>query len=291
MKRLSLVFALLVGILAVGCGQISSLQGRYDAAGQSVYSAIEILPDNVAKIYSPFLSSAYTTSFDRKGNFIFIKSDRGDLGYEIVDSNTLKGPGGGFMGTEAVEYKKPAVAVLRPGTVQTSSAGTSSATKAVYNVGDIGPAGGLIFYDKGSYSDGWRYLEAAPNDQSTGIPWSTGSNIDIKTGTAVGTGKANTDAIIAAQGSGNYAASLCKNLSINGFSDWFLPSKDELALMYTNLKKAGLGGFGEGWLWSSSQYKGYLAWVYRFSDGLQGLTDESGDGLDDKCSVRVVRVF
>jgi len=111
MKRFSLVFSLLVGILAAGCGQSSSsLQGRYEAAGQSVYSAIELLPDNVAKIYSPILPSAYTTTYDRKGNFIFIKSDRGDLGYEIVDGNTLKGPGGGFMGAEAVEYKKPAIA-------------------------------------------------------------------------------------------------------------------------------------------------------------------------------------
>jgi hypothetical protein len=111
MKRFSLVFSLLVGILAAGCGQSSSsLQGRYEAAGQSVYSAIELLPDNVAKIYSPILPSAYTTTYDRKSNFIFIKSDRGDLSYEIVDGNTLKGPGGGFMGAEAVEYKRPALA-------------------------------------------------------------------------------------------------------------------------------------------------------------------------------------
>lgn len=35
----------------------------------------------------------------------------------------------------------------------------------------LGPAGGLIFYDKGIYSDGWRYLKAAPSDQSTSTPW------------------------------------------------------------------------------------------------------------------------
>ena len=33
-----------------------------------------------------------------------------------------------------------------------------------YKIGDEGPAGGVIFYDKGEYSDGWRYLEAAPAD-------------------------------------------------------------------------------------------------------------------------------
>jgi len=163
---------------------------------------------------------------------------------------------------------------------------TVSASKNSLKVGDIGPAGGLVFYDKGKASDGWRYLEAAPKDQSAGIQWSNGSYIDIKTGTAVDTGKANTEAIIAAQGAGNYAASICKNLSINGFADWFLPSKDELILMYTNLKEAGLGGFRESWLWSSSQNDIYLAWLQDFSDGSRGNVVK-----DYEYAVRAVRAF
>jgi hypothetical protein len=163
---------------------------------------------------------------------------------------------------------------VKTGTMQAASAGTTSATKSVYNVGDTGPAGGIIFYDKGKASDGWRYLEAAPSDQSAGIQWHNRDYCYIKTSTAIGTGKANTEAIIAAQGDGSYAAALCKNLTINGFSDWFLPSKDELALMYTNLKKVGLGGFGEGRLWSSSQDDSNgnglgIAWYQYFSDGRQ----------------------
>jgi hypothetical protein len=39
-----------------------------------------------------------------------------------------------------------------------------------------GPAGGLVFYDKGDYSDGWRYLEAAPTDQATQVRWYNGVN-------------------------------------------------------------------------------------------------------------------
>ena len=143
--------------------------------------------------------------------------------------------------------------------------------KRVLKVGDLGPAGGLIFYNKGNASEGWRFLEAAPSSQTDlyGIQWHNGNYIDIKTSTAVGTGRANTEAIIAAQGSGSYAATLCKNLSIGGFSDWFLPSKDELGQMYTSLMKAGLGGFGEGWLWSSSQGSDGGAWSQRFSVGSQ----------------------
>jgi uncharacterized caspase-like protein len=146
-----------------------------------------------------------------------------------------------------------------------------AATKSGFKFGETGPAGGIIFYDKGSVSDGWRYLEAAPKDQSTGIQWYNGSNKDVSTSTAIGSGKANTDAIIAAQGSGNYAATLCRNLTIGGFSDWFLPSKDELNLMYTNLKKANLGGFGGSWLWSSSQNVDYNAWGQRFFQWHSGL--------------------
>ncbi len=157
--------------------------------------------------------------------------------------------------------------------------------KATLKIGDAGPAGGTVFYDKGKVSDGWRYLEAAPSDQSSGIQWYNGNYIDIKTNTAVGSGKSNTDAIIAAQGSGNYAATLSKNLSIGGFSDWFLPSKDELNLMYTSLKKAGLGGFGGSWLWSSSQYYDD-AWYQDFSDGSQDSLSEKYYG-----SVRACRAF
>jgi len=172
-----------------------------------------------------------------------------------------------------------------------ASASNPNSVEKVYSIGDRGPAGGWIFYDKGSYADGWRYLEAAPSDQS-GWVWYRLLNDqypDVKTGTAVGTGKANTAAIIAIQGPGDYAASFCMNLTINGYSDWFLPSKDELDLMYTNLKRVGLGGFGEGWLWSSSQdnISTKFAWVESFSSG-----DQNSSGFkSNQCAVRACRAF
>jgi uncharacterized caspase-like protein len=166
-------------------------------------------------------------------------------------------------------------------TIQAGTAISVNPSIVFFSVGDTGPAGGTIYYDKSRMSDGWRYLEAASSDQSAGIQWYNGNNIDIKTGTAVGTGKANTDAIIAAQGDGTYAATLCKNLTINGFSDWFLPSKDELDLIYKNLKKVGLINSDEDWLWSSSQTNDGIAWVQRFSSGGQ-----YGYYEGNKCSVR-----
>ena len=156
-----------------------------------------------------------------------------------------------------------------------------------YTVGDTGPAGGLIFYDKGSYSDGWRYLEAAPSDQGTGIQWYNGSYVTTGAiGTAIGTGQANTTAIVTIQGAGNYAAQFCNDLTVGGYSDWFLPSKDELNLMYTNLKVAGVGGFADTNYWSSSEDYAGSEWAQNFSSGGQGY----GNG-DYTFRVRAVRAF
>jgi len=64
-------------------------------------------------------------------------------------------------------------------------------------------------------------------------------------------------------------AQRCRDLSYGGFDDWFLPCKDELDLMYKNLKAHGLGGFGDGWYWYSSEGNIYSAYQQRFKDGLQ----------------------
>jgi hypothetical protein len=51
------------------------------------------------------------------------------------------------------------------------------------------------------------------------------------------------------------AARLCEAFTNNGYKDWFLPSQDELKLMYKNLNEKGLGSFINDWYWSSSHNK------------------------------------
>ena len=158
-----------------------------------------------------------------------------------------------------------------------------------YNVGDTGPAGGIIFFDKGSISDDWRYLEAAPAETEFTAEWGA-FNRDIQgTGTAVGSGKNNTRIIVDMLKQfkeNNRAAEICTGLNINDFTDWFIPSKDELDLIYKNLKQKGLGGFKNNWYWSSSQRINTSAWSQRFNDGHQDYHTKNITR-----SVRAVRAF
>ncbi len=97
-----------------------------------------------------------------------------------------------------------------------------------------------------------RGLIAAPSDQSSGIRWNNGTNVSTGAlGQHLGTGKANTDLIVAVQGAGSYAAKLCDNLVLGGYDDWYLPSIDELSKLYLN--RAAIGGFAPDFYWSSSE--------------------------------------
>ena len=130
--------------------------------------------------------------------------------------------------------------------------------------GQIGPGGGIIFYDKGSFSDGWQYLEAAPADTEVRAIW---GNYNVRTDelkAGIGTGRSNTRIIVDSLGNNsgrNYAARACYTLVYNGFNDWFLPSREELILMYNNLARRGLGGFQNAIYWSSYAYLSQITWV------------------------------
>jgi len=144
--------------------------------------------------------------------------------------------------------------------------------------------GGIIAYLNKTGKHG---LITAPEDQSVGIQWCNGKYIRIKAdSTAIGTGKINTDKIVEVQKEGDYAAKLCKDLVIEGYKDWFLPSKDELNELYKN--KDLIGEFSKDYYWSSTESGNeFNAWIQSFDNGFQSL-----DGIKQSpYRVRAVRAF
>jgi hypothetical protein len=151
--------------------------------------------------------------------------------------------------------------------------------------------GGIIAYllqpgDPGYSSTVQHGLIAAPANLASGLLWWNG--VDINTGasgTALGTGLANTNSIVSAQGSGSYAAKQCRNLTTGGYSDWYLPSKNELHKLY--LSKDIVGGFYGQFYWTSTEYSTSLVDIEDFTDGSQA---QAGKGSFIN-NTRAVRSF
>ncbi len=175
------------------------------------------------------------------------------------------------------------------GAVATNSIDSGVVT-AVFLVVGASYGGGKVAYffqsgDPGYVADEQHGLIAATADQHTGIQWYNGSY--VATGaiwTAIGFGQANTLIIVATQGAGSYAAQLCNDLTEGGYSDWYLPSKDELNKLYIN--KGAIGGFAVFYYWSSSEYNANYAWGQYFGNGYQGYFHKL-----DGYRVRAVRAF
>lgn len=133
--------------------------------------------------------------------------------------------------------------------------------------------GGIVFYLDETQKHG---LISAISDQSNSASWWNGSY--IATGASSLTdGATNTMAIIQYQGnSSSYAAKLCKDFKGGGFNDWYLPSKDQLAVLYA--QKTIVGGFTNQIYWSSTEYNNApdnSVWVQDFETGQQHLDSKS----------------
>jgi hypothetical protein len=212
------------------------------------------------------------------------------------------------VGTVWVDTSTNRLYILEDNSPGTAVWTIAAAPAVKYAIGDTGPAGGIVFYVT---AGGLRGLEAAPSDQDTGtgIRWDSEFNSFTDTGAiadGVGAGDMNTTLIIAeTEGDlATYAAGIAANLVIShlgvDYSDWYLPSKFELNLMWINLADSdgngsnsgvsdldNLGGFASYYYWSSLQSSDTFAWDQNFGNGRQTTEDSKAISL----RVRAVRAF
>lgn len=173
-----------------------------------------------------------------------------------------------------------------------------------YELGDAGPAGGIVFLDKGFYSNGWRYMEAAPADLGF-FEWGCASSEVGNAAATLGSGLTNSGlstffhdnlsdyynnpSVCNAANNGTVAAQKALTYEWNGFDDWFLPSQVELALMHANLHLLGLGNFSNTTYWSSTETDAGNAQTIDFVTGSAAASPKIP--LPDTVQTRPIRYF
>ncbi len=199
-----------------------------------------------------------------------------------------------FLGNEIIIKNNPKNIILKQ----------SCQSITNYTIGATGPAGGLVFYDKGSYTNGWRYMETALIDSDASEWGCFGSVVTNTNNSEIGAGLLNSVLIANYHDNlSNYYInpSICNSLNngtvaskkvllyqINNTNDWFLPSENELSLMYENLKVENLGSFSNSNYWSSTQANNNNAIAIDFSSG--GIKTIS-KSTSTNVKIRAIRYF
>jgi hypothetical protein len=235
----------------------------------------------------PFVSSITGTATVATGNTTTLASTTAggvwsSSNTAIATVNTDGMVTGVASGTTTISY-----------TVTNACGAIAAATRIVtvssttISIGDS-YGGGIIFYilhpgEVGYVTGEVHGLIAAPTDQSVGMEWGCSGTMVGGTSTDAGSGAANTSLVADACGAGT-AARLCNELELGGYSDWYLPSLEELDKLYNH--KDAVGGFTSGYYWSSSEYTENFAWIIYFYNG--------GNTYDSKSTeyyVRAIRYF
>jgi len=166
-----------------------------------------------------------------------------------------------------------------------TSLGVTYSNEKAFRAHSIGSryAGGIILDLDNSGESG---IVCASEDVGL-YTWGCPGSFVPGTTTSLGSGSANTDSIVISCATRPIAASVCSGLVANEYTDWYLPSRDEMQLMYNRLHLQGQGGFGSGWYWTSSQSGSSTAWALNFGTG--ALSGSASKGLSGM--VRPIRTF
>ncbi|CAM3774750.1 DUF1566 domain-containing protein [Flavobacterium gelidilacus] len=211
----------------------------------------------------------------------------------IANSKTINGSGTGSFSSSLTglnpntTYYVRAYATNNIGTAYGNS--TSFTTLPNLSVGQP-YQGGIIAYiyvsgDSGYVAGQTHGLIATTSNQSSSAQWGCSGTSINGTSTSFGTGLSSTTAIVNGCTSTTIAAAICNNLSSGGFSDWYLPSRDELYKLYLN--RSAIGGFNNASYWSASQATATTSWSVNFSSDGSNNTGPKSSLL----SVRAIRKF
>jgi len=245
-------------------------------------------PLTLPVIYTSSISSVTSCSAKSGGN---ITSDGGSIitnkgicwsssqNPTIFDNHTTDGIGLGIYYSSLTGLSLGNIYYVRA--YATNSIGTAYGNvvsfKTVLSIGE-NYLGGIIAYffqaeDVGYIEGEVHGLIAAPYDQSDGIKWDeflNGVRHYTDTKVTIGSGLSNTILIVNTLGNGNYAAKMCYDLDLGGYSDWFLPSRDELNILYIN--RLSIGNLSSGYYWCSTSNDALstgAAWGQNFVNGDQ----------------------
>jgi hypothetical protein len=207
----------------------------------------------------------------------------------IADSKVSDGDGAGIFANVTMAGRLVPDTIYFVRAYATNNEGTGYGNEILFNSGKIfgmDHAGGYVFFNDGKGGG----LAASKSDQAASQIWIEGGAAFLtrnrNTSPEIGTGLANSYAIVSQDNHTGSAAQVCIDHNDGTYHDWFLPSKDELHLIYTRLKKIGVGGFADYVYWSSTEEYTITAWTQHFKDGAQHAYDK-----DLKYHVRAVRAF
>ena len=277
-----------------------------NAAGAGAWSrslTFKIVPANPAKVITAFsfASPAATGVINEAAHIIALTVPYGTDVSALVPTIAISGAAVSPASGVAHDFANPVTYTVTAADATTQTyVVTVTVAAGPHALGDV-YGGGKVAYilepgDLGYSPTVQHGLIAATADQTpsgSGIMWARPDyqSVFIPGGTEfwIGTGAANTDKIVAQNGAGNtYAAGLARSYNGGGYSDWYLPSRDELNKLYLN--SGWIGGLATEpyWIyyWSSSEYDANNAWMQKFNMGSQGDDNKPYSGR-----VRAVRAF